>query len=183
MKISKLLIPATLTLIVLSGCSSTTKPTALPTVASASPSPTNPYGAAPVDPPGPNEPILTLGKGKKSIKLTLKAIAALGTKKYTIFEPFQKSQQTFTAVTLKQLFDLVGISGTDSVTTYALNDYKFVDTAVSLINSNALLAIARADKAIPYDQGGPIRIIFPAKQKLTSFLDAWNWSLSSITVK
>jgi hypothetical protein len=38
-------------------------------------------------------------------------------------------------------------------------------------------------KEIPYDQGGPIRIIFGSKSTWAKYLDAWNWSLSSITVK
>ena len=186
MKINRRVLPIALGLIgllLLSGCGSTTKPSASPTPATASPTPTNPYGAAPIDPPGPNEPILTLSKGSKKISLTLAKLKALGTKNYTIFEPFQKSRQTFTAVTLQQLFDLVGISGTDSVLTYALNDYKYVDTAKNFIKSNGLLALAREGQDIPYDQGGPIRIIFPDNTSLATNLNAWNWSISTISVK
>ena len=47
----------------------------------------------------------------------------------------------------------------------------------------ALIAIKRDGKEIPYDQGGPIRIIFGSKSTWAKYLDAWNWSLTSITVK
>ena len=52
-----------------------------------------------------------------------------------------------------------------------------------MIDSHALIATLRDNAPIPYDQGGPIRIVFPDRTPLSSVLDAWNWSLTSITVK
>ena len=37
----------------------------------ATPTPSNPYGAAPIDPPGPNETVLRLQKGSKVLNFTL----------------------------------------------------------------------------------------------------------------
>ena len=48
--------------------------------------------------------------------------------------------------------------------------------------SEALIATRRDGAPIPYDQGGPIRIVFPDGTPLSSVLDAWNWSLASISV-
>jgi hypothetical protein len=45
-----------------------------------------------------------------------------------------------------------------------------------------LIATRRDNAPIPYDQGGPIRIVFPDGAPLSSVLDAWNWSLATIDV-
>ena len=47
---------------------------------------------------------------------------------------------------------------------------------------SALVATKRDDAPIPYNQGGPIRLVYPDGSKLSSVLDAWNWSLVSINV-
>lgn len=51
------------------------------------------------------------------------------------------------------------------------------------MTNSGYLAIARGGKDIPYDQGGPIRIVFPDKSKWAKNLDAWNWSIRKIIVK
>ena len=40
-----------------------------------------------------------------------------------------------------------------------------------------------SQELIPYDQGGPIRIIYPDSSRWSKFLDPWNWSLTRITAK
>ena len=51
-----------------------------------------------------------------------------------------------------------------------------------MVDSLALIATQRDGAPIPYDQGGPVRIVFPDGTPLSSNLDAWNWSLATITV-
>ena len=53
-------------------------------------------------------------------------------------------------------------------------------TAGAFTDSAGMLAIAQSGGPVPYDQGGPIRIVFPDGTALSSVLDAWNWSLSGI---
>ena len=152
----------------------------------ASPTPvtSNPYGAgAAVDPAGPNDPILTLENGSKKKGLTYGALLAMHPSTLTIYEPFVKKVQTFTVIPLADLFKLVGIKGSDTVVTSALNDYVYTNTASKFLGAKGYLAIKRAGTSIPYDQGGPIRIIFPNNSSWAKFLDPWNWSLSKISVK
>lgn len=172
--------------LLLTACGATT-PTS-PTVKSSttpkpSASPSNPYGAAPVDPPAPTDPILTLSKGAKSVTLTMANLLSLGTREISIAEPFVKLRQSFSVIPLATLFGKVGISSTDKVMTKALNDYVYTNTAAKFISANGYLAIKRNGADIPYDQGGPVRIIFPDSSSWSHFLDPWNWSLSSISVK
>lgn len=143
----------------------------------------NPYGTATIDPAGVNEVILTMSKGDRRVVFAYPRLAKL--KQYTIniYEPFLKKHQTFTAVKFQTLFSFVGISGKDKVVTKALNDYIYQNTAANFIAADAYLAIKRNGVQIGYDQGGPIRIVFPNGSKWARNLDAWNWSIASISVK
>ena len=144
---------------------------------------TNPYGTATVDPASPNAVILTLVKGKARAEFAFPRLMKLKHSTITIYEPFLKRQQRFTVIPLHKLFNFVGISGKDKVTTKALNDYTFKSTAEQFIAARGYLAIMRDGIPIAYDQGGPIRIIFPDNSKWSKNLDAWNWSLISISVE
>ncbi|MGD9957058.1 MAG: molybdopterin-dependent oxidoreductase [Candidatus Nanopelagicales bacterium] len=152
--------------------------------ASASPSETNPYGAAVVDPLGPDEPVLTLSGGSAGkVGLTLAELEALGTVTVTINEPFVKKQQTFTGVPLSAVLDREGAASGAMIDTIALNDYEYSAPAARLEGSQAIIATQRDGQPIPYDQGGPVRLIFPDGTELAGVLDAWNWSLAEITVR
>jgi hypothetical protein len=144
---------------------------------------TNPYGTSTVDPAGPNEVIFTISKGSKKVQFTSAKLNKLKSSTITIYEPFLKKRQTFTVVTMKSLFALVGISGKDKVATRALNDYVYSNTASKFLAANGYVAIKRNGVDIPYDQGGPIRLVFADNSAWAKNLDAWNWSLSSIAVK
>ncbi len=143
----------------------------------------NPYGTATVDPAAPNEIILTITKGKVKSTFAYSRLSKLKQSTISIYEPFLKKRQYFTVIPLERLFGLAGISGKDKVVTTALNDYQFTATAQQFIDAHAYLAIKRSGSPIGYDQGGPIRIIFPDDSKWAKNLDAWNWSLATISVK
>jgi hypothetical protein len=143
----------------------------------------NPYGTSHIDPAAPNEVILTIKKGKQKAGFAYPRLLKLKHSTISIYEPFLKKRQTFTVIQLKTLFNFVGISGRDKVVTKALNDYIFTATAADFISAQGYLAIKRDGVAIAYDQGGPIRIVFPDNSKWSKNLDAWNWSLASISVK
>jgi hypothetical protein len=139
------------------------------------------YGGFPIDPPGPDEVVLTL-VGDRTVELTMGDLGALGGVDVTFVEPFVKVTQTFRVVPLAELFGLVGITTDDTVDTIALNDYRFRDGAGALLAADALLAFARDGAAIPMDAGGPIRLVFEPSSDYHGFLDAWNWSLRTIRV-
>ena len=172
------LLAATLLVGLLSACSTAT---AQPATTTPSASATNPYGGFPVDPPADNEVVLTV-TGTKTIDYTLPQLKALTQVEATIDEPFVNKQQSFTGVELNTLFEASGISATDKVSTVALNDYKYEDVASKFTASKGILALTRDSEIIPMDQGGPIRIVFPADQDYSKYLDAWNWSLRTIEV-
>ena len=146
-------------------------------------SPKNPYGTATIDPAAPNEIILTVSKGSRKAEFAYSRLLEMKHSTISIYEPFLKKRQTFTVIRLATLFAFAGISGKDKVVTKALNDYIFTSTASNFISAQGYLAIKRNGSPIGYDQGGPIRIIFPDESKWSKNLDAWNWSISHISVK
>jgi hypothetical protein len=143
----------------------------------------NPYGTGTIDPAAPNEVILTITKGSRKVEFAYPRLQKLKLSTITIYEPFLKKRQSFSVIPLKNLFNLAGISGKDQVKTTALNDYTFAETAENFISAGAFLAIKVNNQPIGYDQGGPIRLIFSDKSKWSKNLDAWNWSLASISVR
>ena len=143
----------------------------------------NPYGTVSIDPAAPGTPVLSLTKGAITKSYTLAQLEKMATKSITIYEPFLKVKQSFSVISLASLFKVVGIKATDSVVTTALNDYVYTNTGANFLAANGYLAVKRNGLDIPYDQGGPDRIIFPTGSKWSKFLDPWNWSLSSISVK
>lgn len=143
----------------------------------------NPYGTGTIDPAAPNEIILTISKGSKRVEFAYPRLQKMKQSNISIYEPFLKKRQSFSVIPLKSLFNLAGIAGKDRVKTTALNDYVFKETAENFIAAEAYLAIKVDGQPIGYDQGGPIRLIFSDKSKWSKNLDAWNWSLVSISVK
>jgi hypothetical protein len=144
---------------------------------------TNPYGTPSVDPAGPNEVIFTISKSEKKITFTAAKLAKLNSSTISIYEPFLKKRQKFTVIPIKTFFGLVGVTSKDKVFTTALNDYVYSNTASKFLAAGTFIAIKREGKDIPYDQGGPLRIVFADKSTWAKNLDAWNWSLESISVK
>lgn len=143
----------------------------------------NPYGTSTVDPAGPNEIIFSVSKRDRKSDFTISRLLKMKSSTISIYEPFVKKRQTFTVVPIQNFFVLAGISGNDKVITSALNDYTYTNTAARFIAANAYIAIKRNGSPIPYDQGGPLRLVFDEKSKWSKALDAWNWSLVSISVK
>lgn len=143
----------------------------------------NPYGTLAVDPASPSEVILTLTKGSRKAEFAYGRLLKMKSSVITINEPFIKKRQSFTVIPLSMLFTLVGISGKDMVTTTALNDYIFKNSAQNFLKANAYIAIKKNGKPIGYDEGGPIRLVYSDTSAWANYLDSWNWSLASISVK
>jgi hypothetical protein len=155
-----------------------------PPTASTTPSTSNPYGGATIDPPAAAAPVLTVkGGSAPPLSLSLDTLKALGSKTVTLDEPFVRRRETYSGVPLAAVLGKAGIPDSATIDTIGLDDYHYISTAKPMIESQALIATDRDGAPIPYDQGGPIRIVFPDGTPLSSVLDAWNWSLASIAVK
>jgi len=142
----------------------------------------NPYGGPDVPPPSPDEPILKLINGEKTLSLSLNDLRDLPQVEARVFEPFVKSEISFKGVAMNELFRLVDIESDDNVLTVALNDYTYSNYAREFVGTEAFLAYEQEGGAILMSRGGPIRIIVPNDKSLTESLEVWNWSLAEIRV-
>ena len=142
----------------------------------------NPYGGPDVPPPSPDEPILKLINGEKTLSLSLNDLRDLPQVEARVFEPFVKSEISFKGVAMNELFRLVDIESDDNVLTVALNDYTYSNFAREFVGTEAFLAYEQEGGAILMSRGGPIRIIVPNDKSLTESLEVWNWSLAEIRV-
>jgi hypothetical protein len=162
-------------LLLLGGCSSPTpEPSGAPPTDD-----TNPYGGFPIDPPAPDEVVLT-ATGSDTVDWTYAELQERASVEYTMTEPFVLRTETFAGVPLALLAEEAGIAADATVTTIALNGYSYADSLSAFVESDALIAVFRDGAPIPMDEGGPIRIVFPEGSAYYEFLDAWNWSLRSI---
>ncbi len=160
----------------LAACGST-----VPAVVDAVADPDDVYGGFAVDPPAPDEVVLTL-VGASEVDLTIADLQARATTEVRFLEPFVQVEQTFAVVPLAELLALAGIGADDTVDTIALNDYRYRDTVAALLAADALLAVGRDGGPIPMNAGGPIRLVFAEDSAYFGFLDAWNWSLRTVAV-
>ncbi|KAA0109875.1 molybdopterin-dependent oxidoreductase [Mycolicibacterium sp. P1-5] len=167
------------------GCTTSPNPDhpAPASAASKSGQPINPHAQGTVDPPAPNSPVLAVVGGTTPLSLTLDQLNSLGSATISIDEPFVNKRETYSGVPLATVLGKAGIPDTATIDTDAIDHYHYVSVVKPMVDSQALIATRRDGAPIPYDEGGPIRIVFPDGTPLSSVLDAWNWSLTSITVK
>lgn len=141
----------------------------------------NAYGGFPIDPPASDEVVLTI-EAESSVDFTYAELQELAEVEIDILEPFVDEQQSFRGVPLAELLDRAGVPTDARIETIALNDYRYADTVGQWVDNDALLAVFRDGELIPMDEGGPIRIVFDEESPAFEVLDAWNWSLRTITV-
>lgn len=165
---------AAVSALALTGCGTIAEP-------QPSASPESAYGGFPVDPPADDEVVLTI-EGATTVDFTYAQLQQLADVEIDIVEPFINERQSFTGVALAELLDRAEVPADARIETIALNDYIYADTVEQWSSNGAILAVFRDGELIPMDQGGPIRIVFPADSSAFEVLDAWNWSLRTIAV-
>lgn len=142
----------------------------------------NPYGGTNIDPLPATATIFTVTNGKKSINYSKNDLLKIKSTVISIFEPFVQKRQSFTVIPLDYFLGKSSISSSVTLDTIALNDYIFSEKSGNFSKAKAYIAIARFGKDIPYNQGGPLRLIYAGNSSWSKNLSAWNWSLRSIKV-
>ena len=143
---------------------------------------TNPYGGTAVDPLPATATIFTVENAGKVIKYSKNDLLAIKSSIITIFEPFVQKKQSFTVIPLDYFLGKSSIAAGKTIDTIALNDYIYSNKAANFSKAKAFIAFKRFGKDIPYNQGGPLRLIYSNTSSWAKNLDAWNWSLRSIKV-
>lgn len=143
---------------------------------------TNPYGGTDIDPLPDNATIFTVQNGGKAINYSKIDLLAIKSSIIKIYEPFVRKRQSFTVIPLDYFLGKSSILPSKSIDTVALNDYIYSNKASNFSKAKAFIAFKRFGKDIPYNQGGPLRLIYADTSRWSKNLDAWNWSLRTIKV-
>jgi hypothetical protein len=121
--------------------------------------------------------------GADGVSLDLDTIADMPMTEATVFEPFVKTDVTFTGVMLSDLLEIVGANpNAKKIFMKALDDYSVELPIAEAVASSAMLAIEENGKPIKIRHGGPARIVFLTDSKITANTDMWIWSVNRMKV-
>ncbi|NEQ95518.1 MAG: molybdopterin-dependent oxidoreductase [Cyanothece sp. SIO2G6] len=140
-----------------------------------------------------DEPLLTVtGKiGVTNVETTLEmdrsTIEAVGLVEYTVHDPFEEVERTFTGVLMRDLLALwqVQVDAT-TLQVMALNDYE-ADIPIELMQKYPVIFALKEDgEYMTPDYRGPAMLVFPydhyafEENIINSY---WVWQIKAITVK
>jgi hypothetical protein len=165
--------------VLVAGCGVETEPTAV------APRTSSPAKVAVALRPATGTPVVTLRgrlNGGRPLRVDLASLDALPSRRLTVLEPFVKKTVRFEGVGFTDLLDAAGATGT-SVTVHALDDYEVTFRSAVLRDEGALLATQADGRPIGLDDGGPVRLVFPASSKTGQDTDLWVWSIDSMSVE
>ena len=150
-------------------------------------------GALSVDaeiPAPQGKPVLTIkgaiskSNSAEGVQLDLETIAEMPTVEARIFEPFLKTDVTFTGVMVDDLLATVGAEPeAKNIFMKALDDYSVDLAAADVSPSEAMLAFEEEGEPIKIRNGGPVRIVFLGEGAISANSDMWIWSVNRMTVQ
>jgi len=135
--------------------------------------------------PAAGDPVLVftgLVNSGVPLEVDLAGLDALPQQKLTTYEPFVKSDVTFSGVSFTDLLDAAGATG-DAVLVHALDDYERTLDVDVFREPGVLLATREDGEEIPIPNGGPVRLVFPRDSEAGAHPDVWVWSVDRLTVK
>ena len=126
---------------------------------------------------------ISTSNGADGISLDLDTIADMPMTEATIFEPFVKTDVTFTGVMLSDFLEIVGANpNAKKIFMTALDEYSVEVSIAEAVASSAMLAIEEDGKPIKVRHGGPARIVFLTDTKMAANTDMWIWSVNRMKV-
>jgi hypothetical protein len=119
------------------------------------------------------------GNARGATALDLATLDRLPRVRVTVQEPFRKRDMTFEGVRLVDLLQIAGAPTSEARRVYlhALDDYHVSIPLTALAGSDAVLATEADGRAVPVEEGGPVRLVFPDGTKLGTNTDNWIWSV------
>jgi len=120
------------------------------------------------------------------IVMDLSTIEAVGLVEYTVEDPFEKEERTFTGVLMKDLLELWQVSPDATVLDItALNDYQ-TDVPIELVRDYPVIFALKQDgEYMMPDYRGPAMLVFPYEHyKFDLTTDSyWIWQIKDISVR
>lgn len=129
--------------------------------------------------------LLTVSTGGTAVPFDRGALDRLSQVEVRTYEPWVKQDLVFRGVWLSDVLAVAGATPTSWVRVVALDDYAVTFTVAEVTAAGDLL-LATGDgtgTAIPVDEGGPTRIVFPPDSTVGADPDRWIWSLRTVDVR
>lgn len=143
--------------------------------------------------PKPQEDIILTVSGQigaanqdQSIVMDIPNIESVGLVEYTVEDPFEQEQRTFTGVLMKDLLELWQVSPEATrLEVTALNDYQ-IDVPIDLVRDYPVIFALKQDgEYMTPDYRGPAMLVFPYEHyQFDIGTDSyWAWQIKTIAVK
>lgn len=120
------------------------------------------------------------------LRMDLPTIESVGLVEYTVLDPFEKVERTFTGVLMKDLLALWQVPPDATVVNVeALNDYA-IDIPIELLQTYPVIfALMQDGEYMTPDYRGPAMLVFPYNHyEFDLSADSyWVWQIETITVK
>ncbi|NER82939.1 MAG: molybdopterin-dependent oxidoreductase [Leptolyngbya sp. SIO1D8] len=143
--------------------------------------------------PRPQESVILTISGQlgttndgETIVMDIPTLESVGLVEYTVEDPFEKEDHTFTGVLMKDLLELWQVSPEATVINItALNDYQ-IDVPINLVREYPVIfALKQNGEYMTPDYRGPAMLVFPYDHyKFDPGTDSfWVWQIKSIEVE
>lgn len=120
------------------------------------------------------------------IVMDLPTVESIGLVEYTVEDPFEKEERTFTGVLMRDLLDVWQVpSDATSLNVTALNDFQ-IDIPINLVRDYPVIfALQQDGEYMTSDYRGPAMLVFPYDHyDFDIGTDSyWVWQIKTITVE
>lgn len=131
------------------------------------------------------DPVLTVvtADGER-VEFDLATLERLRRVQTTVFEPFVEQDVEFSGVVLWEVLEAAGASeASGDAALTALDDYRVELPLDTLRDEPILLATRSSGEAIPVEDGGPTRVVFPEGTPIGDNPNMWIWSVKEIVLE
>ncbi|MHA7774392.1 molybdopterin-dependent oxidoreductase [Roseibium sp. M-1] len=131
--------------------------------------------------------VINAGDSSDGQWITVGDIEALGTETVHAFNPYEKLNEDFTGVWMKDFVAHFGPADASSLTIRAIDDYQITFKKEEWLGTRILLVTRVNGDYIDFDQKGPVRVIYPDyDESLASYqvnLPKWIWMITEFSME
>lgn len=116
--------------------------------------------------------------------LTISMIEAVGLDEVTVYDPFEKSERSYSGVMLSTFMEQFGKPGTTKAVFKAIDDYEIAFTLEELEKTRILVVTRAAGQHIGLTEKGPVRIVYPdydpQLHNSKEIMPRWIWMIQAV---
>jgi hypothetical protein len=127
-------------------------------------------------------------QGGEPVRLDLATLERFGLVRYTIVEPWRRTEEAFSGVLISSLLDTLGVDEAAEVAVFvALDDYRIEIPIAELRKWPIMLATRSDGEPLTVADGGPSRIVYPLhahpRAAAPELRSNWVWNVETIEIR